>query len=83
MNNKLPAYFEKYFEQKFGEVAKDFADLKSHVNDEMQLLRQAIQELKTNQFRLVMFTGVVAFLFVFHDFLQGSVLSWLLKALGV
>lgn len=37
--NKLPAYFEKYFEQKFDDIREQIAELKIHVNDELMDLK--------------------------------------------
>jgi hypothetical protein len=40
MTTKLPAYFEKYFEQKFSDISIQIHDLKLHVNDEIADLRK-------------------------------------------
>lgn len=81
--NKLPAYFEKYFEQKFEEIFNNFADLKGHVNDEIQLIRETIQRLEKNQFRIAVAICFLAFLLISHDFIQGSVFGWIIKAFGL
>jgi len=39
-NSKLPAYFEKYLEGKFAEVAEQIGELKNHVNDEISSLKK-------------------------------------------
>ena len=45
-NNKLPAYFEKYFEGKFGDVDSSIRELKLHVNDEIKLLRTEMTQFR-------------------------------------
>ena len=45
-NNKLPAYFEKYFEGKFGDIDESIKELKLHVNDEIQLLRKEMSNFR-------------------------------------
>lgn len=52
MTNKLPAYFEKYFEQKFGELNQRIDDLKSHVNDEVMELKNRVYKVEDGIFDL-------------------------------
>lgn len=46
MTQKLPAYFEKYFENKFGEVHQKIDDLKAHVNDEVEELKNRVYKVE-------------------------------------
>lgn len=45
-NGKLPAYFEKYFEQKFREVDVSIKELKGHVNDEIKMLADEVKAFR-------------------------------------
>ena len=67
MPNKLPAYFEKYFDQKFEEINDRFSELKLHVNDEIEIMRITLQKVEKQLDR----NGwLIAFMFVIllvHD----------------
>lgn len=78
MPNKIPPYFEKYFEQKFADIAAQISDLKLHVNDELADLKRIA---KTNQNNILKLWIVVILLVAYHVFMEdGSKLWDLLKA---
>lgn len=68
MTNKLPAYFEKYFEQKFSDISEQIDELKKHVNDEiLELKKQVVRQ-----------SWVIAFLFVLlliHDLTKINIID--------
>ena len=72
-NNKLPAYFEKYFEQKFGEIQAQIAELKNHVNDELADLKQIA---KTNQGNITKLWLVVILLIAYHVLFEENQNFW-------
>ena len=78
-NQKLPPYFEKYFEQKFGEININFGELKSHVNDEIQLIRVAIEKLEKKTSQNFWALVVLFVLLLIHDIMKVSLLDIFLK----
>lgn len=79
MTQKLPPYFEKYFEQKFGEINQNFVDLKSHVNDEIQMIRIAIQALEKKTGQLFFISLILFFLLLIHDILKVSIFDLIFR----
>lgn len=78
MTTKLPAYFEKYFENKFGEVQSQIAELKLHVNDELADLKEIA---KTNQRNIIKLWVIVLILVAYHILTEeGSQILALIKA---
>jgi len=76
-SNKLPPYFERYFEQKFGEVNSRIEELKLHVNDELQDLKQMV---KANQNNIIKLWIAVIILIAYHILMEeGSKFSDLIK----
>jgi len=78
-NQKLPPYFEKYFEQKFGEININFGELKSHVNDEIQLIRVAIEKLEKKTSQNFWALVVLFVLLLIHDIMKLSLFDIFLK----
>lgn len=76
-SNKLPAYFEKYLEQKFGEVREQIAELKTHVNDELMDLKNIARCNQRNIQRLY----IISFIIIAYLLLvvEGATLLDLLK----
>ena len=90
MTNKLPAYFENYLEEKFStlsekldEQSRDLGgrmdNLKSHVNDEIQIIRVTIQELKKMVNRLYFIVSILFVLLLIHDLTDASIFDVILK----
>ena len=90
MTNKLPAYFENYLEEKFStlsekldEQSKDLGGrmdtLKSHVNDEIEIIRRTIQKLEKMVNRLYWITALLFVLLLIHDLTDASIFDIILK----
>jgi len=90
MTNKLPAYFENYLEEKFESIGekldKQSCDLgermdslKNHVNDEIQIIRVTIQELKKMVNRLYFIVSILFVLLLIHDLTDASIFDVILK----
>ena len=77
-NTKLPAYFEKYFEQKFLEISDQISVLKLHVNDELADLKEMA---KTNQKNIFKLWIIVIVLVAYHILSEeGEAILTLFKA---
>ena len=46
MNSELPSYFEKYFEEKFGNFEKNFRELNEKIDDKIGTMQLEIHEIK-------------------------------------
>ena len=90
MTNKLPAYFENYLEEKFSTLSEKLDEqsrdlggrmdkLKSHVNDEIQIIRVTIQELKKMVNRLYFIVSILFVLLLIHDLTNASIFDVILK----
>jgi hypothetical protein len=90
MTNKLPAYFENYLEEKFSTLSEKLDEqsrdlggrmdkLKSHVNDEIQIIRQTIQKLEKMINRLYWISALLFVLLLIHDLTNASILDVMLK----
>ena len=79
MTNKIPPYLEKYLDEKFENLIKSIVELKSHVNDEIQLIRVAIEKLEKKTTQLT-FAIIISFvLLLFHDVMKVSIFEVILK----
>lgn len=67
MTTKLPTYFEKYFETKFGEVYTQISELKLHVNDEILEMKKILASHDASLKRIYVIAGVIAVAFVIHE----------------
>lgn len=87
---KLPAYFENYLEEKFStlndkldeqsqDLGKRMDGLKSHVNDEIQIIRVTIQKLEKMLNRLYWITALLFVLLLIHDVTRVNLLEVILK----
>lgn len=76
-STKLPVYFEKYLEQKFGEVREQIVELKTHVNDELMDLKNIARCNQRNIQRLY----IISFIIIAYLLLvvEGATLLDLLK----
>jgi hypothetical protein len=81
MTNKLPAYFEKYFEQKFSDISDQITELKSHVNDEIADLRKQLTTFQ--RVMTVMATAIFALLVLHIDEFGSGFLISLKKFIGL
>ena len=90
MTNKLPAYFENYLEEKFESIGEKLDEqsrdlggrmdsLKNHVNDEIQIIRVTIQELKKMVNRLYFIVSILFVLLLIHDLTDASIFDVILK----
>jgi len=90
MTNKLPAYFENYLEEKFSTLSEKLDEqsrdlggrmdkLKSHVNDEIQIIRQTIQKLEKMINRLYWISALLFVLLLIHDLTDASIFDVILK----
>ena len=90
MTNKLPAYFENYLEEKFSTLSEKLDEqsrdlggrmdkLKSHVNDEIQIIRQTIQKLEKMINRLYWISALLFVLLLIHDLTNASIFDVMLK----
>ena len=90
MTNKLPAYFENYLEEKFSTLSEKLDEqsrdlggrmdkLKSHVNDEIQIIRQTIQKLEKMINRLYWISALLFVLLLIHDLTNASIFDVILK----
>lgn len=90
MTNKLPAYFENYLEEKFSTLSEKLDEqsrdlggrmdsLKNHVNDEIQIIRVTIQELKKMVNRLYFIVSILFVLLLIHDLTDASIFDVILK----
>lgn len=90
MTNKLPAYFENYLEEKFSTLSEKLDEqsrdlggrmdkLKSHVNDEIQIIRQTIQKLEKMINRLYWISAILFVLLLIHDLTRVSILDMFLQ----
>ena len=93
-NNKLPAYFEKFMTEKFDvvnakieenkkEITNDISDLKLHVNDEIKLIRVAIEKLEKKTTTLTWGLAVVFLILLVHDTIKISIFDVILRLFGV
>lgn len=68
MPTKLPAYFEKYLEERFTEVYRKIDDLKLHVNDELFELRKGRSANQANIHKIWMaILGIVLYHTISED----------------
>ena len=81
MTTKLPAYFEKYFEQKFSEVDISIKELKGHVNDEIKMLADEVKAFR-KQIVLIWILLIVFVLLHVEDF-GPTFLTGLRKFIGL
>lgn len=90
MTNKLPVYFENYLEEKFSTLSEKLDEqsrdlggrmdkLKSHVNDEIQIIRQTIQKLEKMINRLYWISAILFVLLLIHDLTRVSILDMFLQ----
>lgn len=78
-SSKLPPYFERYFENKFGEVQSQIAELKSHVNDELIDLKEIARTNQKNIQKLYLICfALIAYLILV---VEGASLLDLLKTI--
>jgi|PlaIllAssembly_1097288.scaffolds.fasta_scaffold416405_2 hypothetical protein len=80
-NNKLPAYFEKYFEGKFSEVDDSIGELKIHVNDEIKLLHNEIIAFKRQM--MAIWIMVIILLLLHIESFGPSFIAGLKKFVGL
>lgn len=71
-NNKLPSYFEKYLDQRFGEVREQIQELKEHVNDEQAKLKKMLENHEASIKRLYIILAIIAISFLFHEAYPGQ-----------
>lgn len=82
MTNKLPAYFEKYFEQKFTDISDQINELKRHVNDEQEKLKRMLDAHEASIKRLYVILAFIAVGFLLHEAYPGQLFG-LLKSLFI
>lgn len=82
ISSKLPPYFERYFEQKFGEVYSQIGELKLHVNDEIAEIKKILASHDSSLKRLYVALGIIAVAFVIHEAYPGDLIN-LIKSLFI
>ncbi len=87
-NNKLPAYFEKYFEQKFGELNSKIEELRRDAINAVLAQKEETQniykEVKSLKKQLLIVWVVLSVLLIIHvDQLGPVFLASLKKFIGI
>ena len=82
MTNKLPAYFEKYFEQKFADISNQIDELKQHVNDEQAKLKNILELHEASFKKIYWILAVIAFAFLLHEAYPGQLIG-IIKSLFI
>lgn len=74
-NTKLPVYFEKFLNDKFEDVSDSISELKTHVNDEIKLLRE---EMKVFRRQMIAIWILLFILLILHieNFGSGFITSF-------
>jgi hypothetical protein len=80
-NNKLPAYFEKYFEGKFGGVDISISELKTHVNDEIKLISEEMKSFRKQL--IVIWISLVVLLLLHIESFGPTFLNGLKAFIGI